>query len=97
MIPKYASDQKGSLETAKRADGKEEKKAEVTPLATGKIDGFTAGTWHNLTLSFKGNEIRAGLDGKEVACVQNDIRKNGMIYLISSYDPNCFDNLSVTP
>jgi len=24
-------------------------------------------------------------------------RKNDMAYLVSSYDPNCFDNLSVTP
>ena len=24
-------------------------------------------------------------------------RKNGMASLLSSYDPNCFDNLSVTP
>ena len=69
----------------------------MTPLATGKIDGFPAGTWHYLTLGMKGNEIRAGLDGKEVACVQNDGSKNGMTYLISSYDPNCVDNLSVTP
>jgi hypothetical protein len=70
---------------------------ELTPLATGKIDGFTAGTWHNLALGLKGNEITASVDGQKVACVQNDIRKNGMIYLISSYAPNCFDNVSVTP
>jgi hypothetical protein len=37
---------------------------EVTPLATGKIDGFTAGTWHNLALSLKGNEITASVDSQ---------------------------------
>jgi len=62
-----------------------------------KLDGFTPGTWHHLALGLKAGEIRASVDGKEVACVQNDSRKNGMVYLMSSYDPNCFDNLSVTP
>ena len=87
----------GPKEVTKMVNGKENRITELTPLATGKLDGFTAGSWHTLALGFKGNEIRAGLDGKEVACVQNDIRKNGMIYLISSYQSNCFDNVSVTP
>ena len=39
-------------------------------------------------------------DSKEVTRVKYEgylKRKNGMPYLLSSYDPNCFDNLSVTP
>ena len=87
----------GPKQIVSMVNGKEEKKMQDTALATGKLDGFTPGTWHNLALSLKGGEIRASVDGKEVACVQNDSRKNGMVYLMSSYDPNCFDNLSVTP
>ena len=47
-----------------------------------------------------GAEVCASLDGNEVARAQNEGypgHKSGMAYLMSSYDPNCFDNLSVTP
>lgn len=87
----------GPKEIVKVVDGKETKMTEVTPLATGEIDSFTAGTWHNLALDLKGNEMTASVDSQKVVCVQNDIRKNGIIYLISSYNSNCFDNVSVTP
>ena len=49
----------------------------------------------------KGDELTASIDGKEVARVRYDkfyaTHKSGRAYLMSSYDPNCFDNVSVTP
>jgi len=78
------------------ADGQES----VKPLGNGKIDGFTPGKWHHLAVSLKGEDMLVTVDGKEVTRVKYEGyagRKNGLAYLLSSYDPNCFDNLSVTP
>ena len=78
------------------ADGQES----VKPLGNGKIDGFTPGKWHHLAVSLKGEDMLVTVDGKEVTRVKYEgyaKRKNGLAYLLSSYDPNCFDNLSVTP
>ena len=72
----------------------------VKTLGNGKIDGFTPGKWHHLAVSLKGEDMLVTVDGKEVTRVQYEgylKRKNGLAYLLSSYDPNCFDNLSVTP
>lgn len=80
-------------------NGKETRHEEVKSLGTGKIADFNPAVWHRLALTLKGDEMRASVDGKEVARVQNEGypgRKNGMAYLMSSYDPNCFDNVSVT-
>lgn len=71
----------------------------VKSLATGKIAGFTPGKWHHLAVSLKDSDMLVTVDGKEVARVQNEGypgRKNGMAYLMSSYDLNCFDNVVVT-
>jgi len=81
-------------------NGKETRHEEVKTLSTGKLDGFNPAIWHRLTLTLKGDEMLASMDGKEVVKVHNEGypgRKNGMAYLLTSYDPNCFDNLSVTP
>ena len=54
---------------------------------------------HTEEFSVNGDEILASMDGKEVVKVHNEGypgRKAGMAYLMSSYDPNCFDNVSVT-
>ena len=76
-------------------------KLKVPPLATGKIDGFIPATWHHLTLVLKGDELTASIDTNELARVRYQkfypAHKSGRAYLMSSYDPNCFDNLSVTP
>ena len=87
-------------QTVAMVNGKENRQNVVKSLGTGKIDGFTPGKWHHLALTLKGAEVRASLDGKEVAQARNEGyqgRKSGMAYLMSSYDPNCFDNVSVTP
>ena len=89
-----------SVEAVEVVDGKENK-LKVPPLATGKINGFIPATWHHLTLVLKGDELTASIDGKEVARVRYEkfyaAHKSGRAYLMSSYDPNCFDNVSVTP
>ena len=80
-------------------NGKESQQELVKPLGTGKIAGFNPAIWHRLALTLKGDEMCASVDGKEVARVQNEGypgRKNGMAYLMSSYDLNCFDNVVVT-
>ena len=72
----------------------------VKTLGNGKIDGSPPGKWHHLAVSLKGEDMLVTVDGKEVTRVKYEgylKRKNGMAYLLSSYDPNCFDNLSVTP
>ena len=72
----------------------------VKSLATGKITDFTPGKWHHLAVSLKGEDMLVTVDGKEVTRVKYEgyaNRKSGMAYLLSSYDPNCFDNLIVTP
>jgi hypothetical protein len=81
-------------------NGKESQQELVKPLGTGKIAGFNPAIWHRLALTLKGDEMIASVDGKEVARVHNEGypgRKNGMAYLMSSYDINCFDNVSVIP
>jgi hypothetical protein len=89
-----------SVEAVELVNGKENK-LKVPPLATGKINGFIPATWHHLTLVLKGDELTASIDGKEVARVRYEkfyaAHKSGRAYLMSSYDPNCFDNVSVTP
>jgi galactosylceramidase len=89
-----------SVETVELVNGKENK-LKVPPLATGKIDGFIPATWHHLTLVLKGDELTASIDGKEVARVRYEkfypAHKSGRAYLMSSYAPNCFDNVVVTP
>ena len=89
-----------SVETVEVVDGKENRQNVVKSLATGKIAGFIPATWHRLTLVLKGAEMIASIDGKEVAGVRYEgypAHKSGRAYLMSSYDPNCFDNVSVTP
>ena len=94
----FAVQQNGtwSLEVPNRTNGKDV----VKVLATGKLEGFAPGKWHHLALTLMGDEVRASLDGNEVARARNEgyaDHKSGMPYLMSSYDTNGFDNISVTP
>jgi len=91
-----AADGTWSVQAPHVANGQES----VKSLATGKITDFTPGQWHHLAASLKGEDMLVTVDGKEVTRVKYEgylKRKNGMAYLLSRYDPNCFDNLSVTP
>ena len=88
------------VETVEVVDGKENR-LKVPPLATGKVAGFIPAAWHRLILMLKGEELTASIDGNEVGRVRYEkiypAHKSGRAYLMSSYDPNCFDNVSVMP
>jgi len=67
----------------------------LTPLHAATAE-FALGT--RIVLDDAGNG--GVFEGKEVTRVKDEgyaNRKNGMACLMSSYDPNCFNNLSVTP
>jgi galactosylceramidase len=63
-------------------------------LAAGEIaaDGTR---WHKMALSFHGNAIRASIDGKTVADLQDQTHSHGMIGIGSGWDHTAFDNLAV--
>lgn len=65
--------------------------------ATGTLAAFDATKWHKLRLETQGTRIRAHINGKQVAEVTSDSVSKGMAYLASSYHPNRFDNLRITP
>ena len=85
-----------SVQAPHVANGQESAKT----LATGRIDGFTPGVWHHLAVHLKGEDMLVTVDGKKVTRAKYEgyqNRKNGMAYLLSSYDPNCLNNPSDTP
>jgi hypothetical protein len=65
-------------------------------LAQGQI-GAASGTWHHLQLSFRGRQIVALLDGRQLASVQDDAHSHGMFGVGSGWSRTQFDDLSVTP
>jgi len=64
-------------------------------LAQGRI-AATAGEWHHLRLVFHGQEIRASVDGRVVAQVQDGSHTSGMFGIGSDWNRAQFDNLAVT-
>ena len=68
-----------------------------TVFATGKLDHFDASQWHNLKVVFNKTNIQGWVDGQKLADVQNATEAEGMADLATSYDPNLFTNLAVTP
>jgi len=66
-------------------------------LASGVLKGFDKVKWYNLRLDMDGENMTAHIDGKKVADVQDKSRNSGMAFLASTYNFNCFDNLSITP
>lgn len=65
-------------------------------LATGVIKGFDKLKWHKLRLDLVGDEISVYVDGKHLCTVNEKSLGVGMAFLASSYQPNCFDNISIT-
>lgn len=65
-------------------------------LAKGQVQGFDADAWHGLKLRLRDKKVEAFIDGKSVAKI-GDKRQSGYVAFASSYDPNLFDNLEVTP
>jgi galactosylceramidase len=65
-------------------------------LADGVVADFDSERWHELRLDFRDTEIEASIDGATVAKTTGS-RGNGYVAFASSYDPNLFDSLKVTP
>lgn len=66
-------------------------------LASGWINSFDASFWHRMYLSFSGDTVSAAIDGKILARVTDTSAGSGMVYIVSSYYPNMFDNGSYLP
>lgn len=66
----------------------------VKTLASGKATLGQDG-WHQLEIGFHGAQIRALIDGREVASVTDDAHSHGMFGLGTEWDHVQFDNLRV--
>jgi galactosylceramidase len=64
-------------------------------LAYGSINSFDASLWHIMSLSFLANSISATIDGRPLAKVIDNSAKSGLAYIVSSYYPNMFDNVTI--
>ncbi len=64
-------------------------------LASGKVN-VQLGSWHKLTLAFRGVHAIGEIDGKTVCDVMDDFHPTGAVALAGSYGPVDFDNLAVT-
>ncbi len=65
-------------------------------LASGSLSAFDSLAWHNLKMRFQGDRLITSVDGVELATVPATSKANaGRCFLVSSYDPNLFDNLKV--
>jgi galactosylceramidase len=66
-------------------------------LASGEVKGFDKLKWYQMRMDMKGEEITVFINGKKIATVKNKSRENGMAFLSSSYNLNCFDNILISP
>ncbi|MGN0633993.1 MAG: glycosyl hydrolase family 59 [Oscillospiraceae bacterium] len=80
-------------------DGKWELSRLRETLAEGRLDSFNAEIWHTLSITAFGDNLTAAIDGVQVAAVtlENDATVSGRAALFSSYNQNCFDELSIMP
>ncbi len=65
-------------------------------LAQGELQGFDSTRWHAVKIAFQGSVVRGYVDGRLLAEARDDSRSKGMAYLVSTYDGNLFDNVTVT-
>ena len=66
-------------------------------LASGVLKGFDKLKWYQLRLDLKGEDILIFINDKHLTTVLHKSQGSGMAFLASSYDANCFDNVSVYP
>ena len=66
-------------------------------LATGVLKGFDKSKWYKLKLDLVGEDIVAYINGKLLAKVKDKSLGTGMAFMASTYNANCFDNVSVMP
>lgn len=70
-------------------------KMPVRVLASGSIAALSG--WHQLSLTFRNNQITAAIDGKNVAAVHYAAHKAGMFAVGTDWGRAQFDNLRVSP
>jgi glycosyl hydrolase family 59/F5/8 type C domain-containing protein/glycosyl hydrolase family 59 (putative galactocerebrosidase) len=69
-----------------------------TDLASGTTAPVPPGTWHRLTLTMRGTQIVASLDGNTLATVTDDSHTTGQVgFRTSPWQHAQFDDLRVTP
>ena len=68
----------------------------IAVLKSGKVD-VAPDSWHNLMLSFSGDQIVAAIDGNIVCSVMDDFHPMGAVAVASSYSHVEFDNFTVKP
>ncbi|MGH9398095.1 MAG: family 16 glycoside hydrolase [Terriglobia bacterium] len=73
-----------------------EYKHPTVTLASGRVR-FSLNTWRHLTLKFNGSNIRAMIDGAQIANVTDTTHKSGMVGIGSGWNKAEFDNFSVRP
>jgi hypothetical protein len=70
-------------------------KSDETVLASGSTP-FGIGKWHHLSLWFKGNNIVASIDHRQLASITNNRHTTGQIgFMVSPWNHAEFDNLAV--
>lgn len=82
-----------------KTDGSWQLGANKEELESGSLADFDAAEWHELKLEAVEDTVRAWIDGAELcthtAASGQDLMAAGRAALYSSYDKNCFDDLSV--
>lgn len=69
-----------------------------TVLASGQGPALGVGTWHRLSLSFRGDAITPSVDGRSLGTVHDQTHSTGQAGIATtSYMHAQFDNVSVTP
>lgn len=71
-------------------------KSPIKTLASGST-ALSRDPWHQLRLGFHGMQIRASIDGHDVATVKDDAHSHGMFGLGTEWNHVQFDNLRVQP
>lgn len=69
-----------------------------TTLVSGNRGNMGLNVWHNLKLTFSGNQITAKIDDTQLASISDASFLYGQVGLgVVGYQTNQFDNLSITP
>jgi hypothetical protein len=68
--------------------------ADDKKLASGRAK-FGPGGWHHLSLAFRGDQIKAALDGQGLASVQDESHSHGMAAVGAGWNRAQFDNFQI--
>jgi Glycosyl hydrolase family 59 len=71
-------------------------KSNPRTLASGSVS-LNSGEWHAVGLRFKGEQITASLDHRQLAAVEDKSHRRGMVAIGTDWGRAQFDNLSVRP